>query len=139
MAKSLPNLGPAEWEILRILWEEEEASAKQVAEILRRRRPVAQTTVTTLLTRLRDKGVVHCRKASKGKAFVYSPALKPDDVRPPLFLRLAKQLFGDDLVSAFAALVEEQDLSPAELRQLRAVVNKAAKDADKKTSEGASS
>lgn len=131
MAKELPNLGPVEWEVLRILWEAGEASAREVTETMRQQRPVAQTTVATLLTRLRDKGLVDCRKASRGNKFVYLPTMQPEEVRPPMFVRLAKQLFGDDLLSAFSALVDEHDLSPDQLRQLRAMVNRAAKDAEK--------
>ena len=127
MAKKIPNLGPAEWDVLRVLWEQGEASAREVAEALQRQRPLAQTTVATLLTRLREKGLVRHRKSGRGKAFVYQSVLDPAKVRTPALKRFVKQVFSDDVIGAISTLVEAHDLSPAEVRQLRAIVDKSAK------------
>ncbi len=132
MAKKIPNLGPAEWDVLRVLWEHGEASAREVAEALRKQRPLAQTTVTTLLTRLRTKGLIRHRKSGRGKSFLYEATLEPVVVKTSVLKRFVKQIYGDDVISAVSTLVDDQDLSPEQLRQLRAIVERTAKDKSKK-------
>jgi predicted transcriptional regulator len=61
---------------------------KEVRELVAPSRPLAYTTVMTVLDRLARRGVVTRRKA--GRAFVYAPAVSRDAMR-----RLALQEFLD--------------------------------------------
>ncbi len=59
--KLVPELGPLEFALLRILWRKSPATSGDVLEEYNRRssrKPLAYTTVMTLLTRLVEKGVV---------------------------------------------------------------------------------
>jgi BlaI family penicillinase repressor len=58
---AVPELGPLEFALLRILWKKSPATSGDVLDEYNRRssrKPLAYTTVMTLLTRLVDKGVV---------------------------------------------------------------------------------
>jgi predicted transcriptional regulator len=61
---------------------------KDVRQLLASSRPLAYTTVMTVLDRLARRGIVTRRKA--GRAFVYAPAVSRDAMR-----RLALQEFLD--------------------------------------------
>jgi predicted transcriptional regulator len=61
---------------------------KDVRELVGASRPLAYTTVMTVLDRLARRGIVTRRKA--GRAFVYAPAVSRDAMR-----RLALQEFLD--------------------------------------------
>ena len=84
--RSIPP--PLELLCLNALWSLEQGSVKEVRESVFPSRPLAYTTIMTVLERLSRRGVVTRRKA--GRAFVYAPAVSRDAMR-----RLALQEFLD--------------------------------------------
>ena len=58
--RSVPELGPLEFKLLRILWRHESLTAPQVLEEynLQAGTPLAYTTIMTLLGRMAEKGVL---------------------------------------------------------------------------------
>ncbi|MCP4453260.1 MAG: BlaI/MecI/CopY family transcriptional regulator, partial [Planctomycetes bacterium] len=73
-----PNISPAEMEVLRLLWQLKEATVNDVHAHLPDKRDVAYCTVQTLLRRLESKG--HVSHHKRGKAFVFTPNARQDDV-----------------------------------------------------------
>ena len=63
---------------LRILWQLGEANVRQVQSALADDRPLAYTTVMTVLDRLTRRGCAQRRKS--GRSFVYSPVWTRDSV-----------------------------------------------------------
>jgi BlaI family penicillinase repressor len=70
---------PLEMLCLRSVWALGEGNVSQVQGLMAASRPLAYTTVMTLLDRLAKKSVLHRRKV--GRAFVYSAAVPPDEIR----------------------------------------------------------
>ncbi len=64
---------PLELECLRALWKAGDGSVREVQAVLSEQRPLAYTTVMTLLDRLSRRGFATRRKV--GRAFVYAAAL----------------------------------------------------------------
>lgn len=88
--KRAGRVTPAEFEILELLWAApRDMSVGQVLDRLRLQRPVAYTTVMTLLDKLHQKNAVVRKK--KGKAFFYRPQVEKKSV-----LKRAVQEFSDD-------------------------------------------
>ena len=79
---------PLELVCLNALWSLEQGTVKDVLRLVAPNRPLAYTTVMTVLDRLVHRGTVTRRKA--GRAFVYAPAVSRDAMR-----RLALQEFLD--------------------------------------------
>ncbi len=69
-------LPPLELEVMKTLWQLGESTVRDVQRELGRRRPLAYTTVMTLLDRLARKGAATRRK--QGRAHVYTPVLSRD-------------------------------------------------------------
>ncbi len=68
------ELGTAELEVLKALWDRGPATVREVMNCLhRQQRRVASTTVLTFLKRLEHKGFVASDKS--GLAYVYRPTL----------------------------------------------------------------
>jgi len=67
--RPLPNVGPRESSIMRVLWAhpEDYLSVRDVSEALDA--DIAYTTVMTLLSRLYDKGLVGRRRQGRGYAY----------------------------------------------------------------------
>src|SRR5579872_4848837 len=72
MRREMPELTPAQGEIMEIVWDREEVSASEVRRILGTTRTVARNTVRTLLERMEEKGWVKHRE--EGRTFLYSAA-----------------------------------------------------------------
>jgi len=68
----LKDLTPAEWKIMRIVWEERKAMTREVYTIALERHGWSQATVKTLLRRIIDKGYLTATKIGNG--FLYRPA-----------------------------------------------------------------
>ncbi len=66
-------LPPLELEAMKALWQLGEATVREVNRELNRRRPLAYTTVMTLLDRLARKGAAGRRK--HGRAHIYHPLI----------------------------------------------------------------
>jgi BlaI family transcriptional regulator, penicillinase repressor len=70
---------PLELLCLNALWSLGEGNVKDVLQIVVRTRPLAYTTIMTVLDRLVRKGKVSRRKV--GRAFVYMPEASRDQMR----------------------------------------------------------
>jgi BlaI family transcriptional regulator, penicillinase repressor len=72
MRTPTPTLTPQELAIMKVVWELEAATVRDVYERLRARREVAYTTVLTMMKILEQKGYVTKDRADR--AFVYRAA-----------------------------------------------------------------
>src|ERR1041385_2697209 len=70
---------PLELACLKALWSLEEGNVRAVQQIVALSRPLAYTTIMTVLDRLVRKGKLTRRKV--GRSFVYSPAATRDTLR----------------------------------------------------------
>ncbi len=78
--KTLFELPPLELECMKVLWALEEASVRDIREQLAAEaRPLAYTTVETIMDRLTRKGAVVRRKL--GRAHRYTPVYRQADAR----------------------------------------------------------
>jgi predicted transcriptional regulator len=67
-----PTLTPQELAIMKVVWRTDEATVRDVYEALQATRPVAYTTVMTMMRILQEKG--YLIKATNDRAHVYRPA-----------------------------------------------------------------
>ena len=67
-----PTLTPQELAIMKIVWRKDETTVRDVHDALNEKRPVAYTTVMTMMRILEQKG--YLTKATHERAHVYRPA-----------------------------------------------------------------
>ncbi len=106
--------------LLGALWEAGEATVNQVRERLEARRPLARTTVATLLSRLEDKGVVGHRE--DGREYVYRPLVSEEEVLRWRVDALADTLFGGDVATLVSHLLDAGELRRSELDEVRRLI-----------------
>ena len=82
---------PLELECLKALWSLEEGNVKEVQQAVAQTRPLAYTTIMTVLDRLVRKGKLTRRK--QGRAFVYSPVTSRDTMRRVAIQELLEGFF----------------------------------------------
>lgn len=119
MAKALGSL---EAEIMELIWAERKPiTVAEVHERLTRRRPVAYTTVMTVMTRLADKGLLN--RMRSGIAYVYTPAMTKQEFISSMVKSVIDGLledFSEPAMAYFVARLGEAD--EARLAQLEEII-----------------
>lgn len=87
-ARLLPEL---ELEVMKVLWRRETATVADVQEDLKPRRPLAYTTVMTVLDRLARKGAAD--RSKQGRGYLYTPAMSEQAVCELAVDRLLEDFF----------------------------------------------
>jgi predicted transcriptional regulator len=99
-ARDIPP--PLELECLRALWDLGEANVRTVRERLMSKRPLAYTTVMTMLDRLARKQAVSRKKV--GRSFSYTPLISREDIRQLAVREMLDALFDGSAESLAAYL-----------------------------------
>ncbi len=94
-AREIPP--PLELQCLTALWTLGEANVQSVRDFLAPSKPLAYTTVMTMLDRLTRKEVLSRRKV--GRSFVYTPSVTRDEVRRLAVQELVESLFEGSLTN----------------------------------------
>ena len=116
------DLGAAELEVLKTLWDHGPATVREVMNHLHaRRRNVAYTTVLTFLTRLEQKGYVASDKS--GLAYVYRPRVTREKVSKSRLRSLLKDLYDGAAAPLVLQLVREERLTSDEIEQLQKLID----------------
>lgn len=113
-------LGPLESAVMDRLWKRPSATVRDVVDELGRSRPLAYTTVMTIMTRLYAKGLLI--RERDGKTYVYRPAFTRDEHRARLSREIVRGLvdeFGDVALAHFTAELDGVDATHrASLRRI---------------------
>lgn len=123
MARTKPGLGARELAILKVVWRLEDASVREVYETLRKRRPVAYTTVMTMMGTLEAKGFL--KKRAAGRAFRYRPARPEARVITSLVREFVERVFDGASRPLLAHLVTERGLTKEEREELKRLIDEA--------------
>jgi predicted transcriptional regulator len=117
-----PAMSPAETEVLRLVWQSQEATVQQVYDALPGNRKIAYVTVATLLRRLQEKG--YLKHHVRGKAFVYGPAAKKEDVIRRTISDLVERLFGGNPVPLMQHLAQHSGITGEDIERLKELAKK---------------
>ena len=118
--KKLKAMSPAETEILRLVWEFNEATVQQICDRLPSDRSLAYNTVQTLLCRLEQKG--YLKHYVKGRAHVYTPSVKQKEVIKKTVGDFLGRLFGGDPKPLVQFLAEDGKIDEEDIKKLRELI-----------------
>lgn len=116
---------PAELEILNVLWDSGPTSLSQLCEGLRANRPVATTTVATVLTVMLRKGLVTRSKLERGS--LWSAKVSRQGAARGMVAGLVDRLFAGSAQSLVAHLIDQGELTDAERRELLELLRRGTK------------
>ncbi len=120
--KSL-TLTDGELRLMRVLWDKGEATVGEVVDALKTRPRPAYNTVLTLLRIMERKGYVSHRK--DGRAFVFLPKIDRADASRNALHTLVNRFFEGSPRLLMLNLLEETELSPDVLQQLKERIEEA--------------
>ncbi len=123
MAKAPPRLGKVQLQIMQVLWERGEATAREITDALNRTAPVAHSTTQTLLRKLEDKGAV--AHESRDRVFVFRPLSRQSEISESAARDLLTRVFGGSVYGLVSHLLKHEHISDDEMRRLRALIDAA--------------
>lgn len=109
------NVPTAEFEVLACIRQMEQATAREIRELMHPYRPMAHGSVVNLLKRLEAKKLVTKKKGPVGKAFVYRPRAATASIYEGVLSRLLNRIYGGDSLALVASLFETR---PPDIREL---------------------
>lgn len=121
--RELPPLSEAQLEIINIVWDQGTATVGQVWKALGKRRAVSRNTVSTMVTRLEEKGWLRHRVV--GGTFLYSATHPRETVLPRMVRRLVDAAFQGSAEGLVLTLLEGGRLSAEEVERIKAMLEKA--------------
>ncbi|HEY6488070.1 MAG: BlaI/MecI/CopY family transcriptional regulator [Terracidiphilus sp.] len=120
-SKSLPRPTEAELQLLRILWEKEPATVREIYDALDVRRAVGYTTVLKLMQIMTTKGLVMRDEANR--AHVYRAAVSQDETQNEILRDLSMRLFSGSAAQLALHALALEPASADELDAIRALID----------------
>ena len=118
------TLTEQELEIMKVVWELQTATVRDVYEALLRRRKIAYTTVMTMMNILEEKG--YLKKRAEDKAHVYRPAQAKAKVIRAMVQEFVERVFNGSAEPLLVHLVKDRHLSPEELEKIARTIKESA-------------
>lgn len=115
------DLGELEREVLKLVWQSGQASADQVRQALKR--PLKESTVRTVLSRLERKG--YLRHEIDQRTFLYRATRPPAQLAARAVQRVADWFCNGSVDAVLLGMLETKVLSRRELQRLMEKIDKA--------------
>ena len=119
----LPDLSPAQREIMEAIWTHGELSVSQTRAILSEKRDVARNTVRTLLERMAEKGWLKYRE--DGRAYLYSAVVPRQTSIGERIIEVVDHVCGGSPEAMVTALLDYRGLTKEELSRIRQMLDTA--------------
>ena len=113
-------LTDVELELMSIVWDQGEAKVKDILAALPPGRPLAYTSVSTILRILEKKGVLASRK--EGRAHVYYPLVAKSDYEVISLQHLVDNVFSGTPSSLVRCLLDQEEVANEELERIYAIL-----------------
>jgi len=121
--EDLSPLSGAQLEIMNLVWDRGEATVTDVWKALQQKRPVARTTVLTVMDRLEKKGWLNRRVVDQ--QHLYAPARTRQATLGGMVERLVETAFAGSAEELVVALLDGRGVSDAEAKRIRTLIEKA--------------
>ncbi|HSC28275.1 MAG TPA: BlaI/MecI/CopY family transcriptional regulator [Vicinamibacterales bacterium] len=115
-----PTLTPQELAIMKVVWKLDRATVRDVYETLRQKRPIAYTTVMTMMKILTEKG--YLKKSRVERAYVYRPAKPRQQVVGQMVRDFVDRVFDGAAGGLLVHLARDGRLSQDERQSIRRII-----------------
>ena len=107
---------PQELEIMKLVWERDIATVRDIYEALLERRKIAYTTVMTMMKILETKG--YLKKRRQDRAFVYQPVHPKNQVIGGMIREFVDRVFNGAAEPLLVHLVKSRRMSEKDLQKI---------------------
>ena len=105
---------------MKVLWKRGESSVADMVTATAGESPLAYTSVLTTIRILETKGFVGHRQ--EGRAFLYTASVGEPEARRSEVRHVMQRFFGDSRERLLLSLLGDGDITPEELKRLKAAI-----------------
>jgi BlaI family penicillinase repressor len=116
------TLTEQELEIMKIVWQLEKATVRDVYEELLKRRKIAYTTVMTMMKILETKK--HLKKTQEDRAYVYRPSKPKQQVLGGMVREFVNRVFNGSAEPLLMHLIEDRSLTEKDLDEITRMIRR---------------
>ncbi|MBI3466211.1 MAG: BlaI/MecI/CopY family transcriptional regulator [Planctomycetes bacterium] len=117
-----PELSRLELDIMDVVWELGECSSAEVIDAYTAKRPLAPTTIRSVLANLRKKGYLEPVPTIE-RGFRLRPLVNRESVAQRTLKGLIRTLFGGSPRQAIAYLLKEEAIDERDLEEIRRMLD----------------
>lgn len=122
MKQPVPSLSPSEWRIMEVLWTGPK-TLMELVRILGESPGWAKSTVTTMVRRMEEKGLITYDQ--QGRTKVFHPAVGREEAAAAETHSLLQRAYHGSVGLLVNALAHQESLSRSDIEELYAVLRKA--------------
>ena len=105
---------------MKVVWQREASTVRDIYEIVRKTRPIAYTTVMSEMNVLEEKG--YLKRTLVDRAYVYRPARPQQQVVGQMVTDFVDRVFDGAAAGLFLHLAKDNRLSKAERESIRRLI-----------------
>ena len=123
MGNILKKLGEAELEIMQVIWDSEHpVTSNYILKELQGRRRWQLSTLMTSLTRLSDKGFVHCDRSTGSN--LYTSVILEEEYKAKASSHFLEKLYNNSIQNMIATLYNNKTIKNSDIEELRNFLDK---------------
>lgn len=120
MRPKYTTLTPQELEIMKLVWQRDSATVRDVYEALLEHRKIAYTTVMTMMKILETKGFL--KKRLQDRAFVYRPTHPKNQVIGGMIREFIDRVFNGSAEPLLVQLVKDRRIREKDLQKIARMI-----------------
>ena len=121
MNSKVLQISEAEIEVMKVLWEAGDMSAKEIITEIEKTNNWKPKTIQTLITRLVAKGAVSAEKKD-AKSYLYSAAVKREEYERYANKNFIKKLYNGSLNLMLASFIKDEKLSKEDIQEIKNIL-----------------
>ena len=124
MKNKVPVISDSEWQIMKVIWEKNEAKSSEIVAKLYNSTKWSDKTIITLLNRLVNKGVLATKKDSNdGRAYVYYPLITEQECLEVETTSFLQKCFNGTVKDLMLNIIDTKSLTKSEIEELKNILD----------------
>lgn len=115
--KTVPHITDAEWEVMKVLWNESPRTANEVIDAMQERTEWKPKTIRTLLNRLAQKQAISFTQ--ENRVYAYFPLVSEGECVKSETQSFLKRIYGGAFKPMLVNFLKEEQLSEEDIKELR--------------------
>ncbi|MDO4941582.1 MAG: BlaI/MecI/CopY family transcriptional regulator [Lachnospiraceae bacterium] len=126
--EKLPQISEAEYEIMKILWNEYPLSTNEVCDLAQQSHSWNKKTIHTLLSRLTSKHVISYEQ--RGRMYYYYPMISKKKYLNQENHHFLNRFYNGKVAPMLSSLLDQTDLSDSDFQELYGILDSKRKNED---------
>lgn len=114
------RFGQVQYQIMQVIWNNERVNARDITDTLNKTKPIAHSTVQTLLRKLEQKGAV--AHDIEDRTFIFFPLVKREKVTQFGIRDIIDRMFAGSPGALVSNLIENEKFTTQELAEIKKMI-----------------